>query len=284
MLILVGSGLRESQLTREAEEAIKGADIVIVETYTMPSSKWLPTAIRKLNSNVREASRSELEEQSSNIVELASKLKVVIVVPGDPLIATTHSSLVVESLKRGVEAKVVSGISGPCSVESLLGLHFYKFGRTVTVPGPWRGVGAEEAALGLLGNLCHDLHTLLLLDVSPEGLSLSPSRAVKELKESLRRLIGARLDELMNIMVLLVSVGENTVVKHSTLDSADSIPDLDVGSLVVPSKLHVSEREFLRYAYSVPEDVMISHNRLLQGFDACSAYTEALRAIYSSIA
>lgn len=281
MLILVGGGLRESQLTREAEEAIRGADIVIVETYTMPSSRWLPAAIRKLNSNVREASRSDLEEMSSNIVDLASKLKVALVVPGDPLIATTHSSLVVESARKGVRVKIISGISGPCSVESLLGLHFYKFGRAVTLPGPWRGVSAEEAALGLLGNLCHDLHTLLLLDVSPEGLSLSPSEAIKELKGSLRKLIGTRLDTLMNIIVLLVSIGEDAVVKQFTLGSADFIPNVDVGSLVIPTKLHVSEREFLHYVYSIPENAMISHNRLLQNFDACSAYSEALKIMYS---
>jgi len=283
LLVLVGAGLRRSQLTKEAEEVISGADVVLVDTYTMPAARWLLEAARELNPAAKEATRTDLEDNSANIIDLAKTLDVVIIVPGDPLIATTHSSLVVEGKRKGVEVKVVSGVSGVCSMESLLGLHFYKFGRTVTLPGPWRGVSADEAAIELLGNLCRGLHTILLLDVSPEGNSLKPSEGLRELRESLVKLLQeGQLSLISKLLVLLVSIDDQVHVKRLRLDAPLRDYEVPVGSLVVPGRLHVSEREFLQYVYSIPDSELRAHNETLAMMDTCGLYFKALSQLRSS--
>ena len=282
MLVLVGLGFSPGLITRAAENALRSADVVLVDTYTSPASDWGLELARSINPRARPASRRELEEESWRIVELARSATVVIAVVGDPLVATTHASLLAEAAAKGVEVGVVPGVSGPCSAMSLSGLQFYRFGAAATVPGPWRGAKAYHTVLVLLSNLCSNLHTLLLLDVSPEGKALGPAAALESLRIAAAEGSGSSnfLDDLVAIYVEARESG--TLAYGGTVRELASSPEREgVGSIIVPARLHPVEEEYLRAVLRVPAAAIESHKRALSLHDYCalkSRYEEGVSA------
>ncbi|MEB3806513.1 MAG: SAM-dependent methyltransferase [Desulfurococcales archaeon] len=202
VLILAGGGIGPGYQGRVLEEALAGADVVFVETYTVPGSGWLVEYARRLaGDRVFEATRSQLEELASRVVERARRETVVVLVPGDPLVATTHRSLIAMASAGNVEFRVIPGVSGVCAAMSSSLLDFYKFGRTITVPGPWRGVKAYSILDYIYSNACIGLHTLALLDISPDGAQLDPASAARILT-GLEGDLGEKLVSAASVIVV----------------------------------------------------------------------------------
>ncbi len=245
---MAGGGVGPGYQGGVLESLLRSADRVYVDTYTVPGAGWLVEYARGIaGGRVVEAGRSLLEEGAARVVEEARGGLVVVLVPGDPLIATTHRSLVVEAARRGVRYRVVPGVSGVCAAASASLLDYYKFGRTVTVPGPWRMVKAYSVVEYLLGNACLGLHTLLLLDIDPGGRQYPPGEAAGQLL-SLARELGA--DGLLSGAPVLVVERAGLPGERVTLHSlrglaGDPGPWGEPASLVVPGRLHPSEREAL---------------------------------------
>ena len=132
MLTFVGLGLwDERDVSFKGYEVVKRADKVYVEFYT---SILMGTSIKKLSSffgkEIKLLERKDLEEESWKIVEEALKLNVVILTPGDPMVATTHSALKLEAEKKGVKTSIIHGASIVSAVCGLTGLHNYRFGKS----------------------------------------------------------------------------------------------------------------------------------------------------------
>ena len=169
MLILVGVGLKKEHITEEGRKYIEEAHVIYKETYTSVYPDPLPGKPLK---------RHDLEEGAERILEEARDKKVVILVPGDPLVATTHISLILEARKRGIETRVAPAPSIFTVAPGLCGLQIYKFGRTVTIPRFKEGFRPSSFAVHMRENLKRGLHTLALLDVD-----LSIREALKEVEE-----------------------------------------------------------------------------------------------------
>lgn len=252
MLILAGHGLSRESATDELKRAIEEADIIYFELYTMPASSWLAEVARELGERAILASRQTLEEESRRIVELAKHKRVVIVTAGDPLIATSHQALVAEARAAGVEVRYVPGVSGVTAAKAMSGLQYYRFGRTFTVPSRGK-VARPYSVVGFLyGNLCVDLHSLLLLDVSDSGQQLQPSEAARivlETEEELERILSYAGD-LARRPALVV---ERAGTPEGAIKAFDSLEDLAEGgetfrepsSLVVPAPLNRVEEWIL---------------------------------------
>ncbi|MEM4488080.1 MAG: diphthine synthase [Desulfurococcaceae archaeon] len=171
MLVFIGLGYSTRHLTLEALEELKTADIVFVDTYTSMYEDPL-AEIESFNPQAKYvyASRRDLEGDSMRrVVEEAKGRKVVIAVPGDPFIATTHDALLSEATKQGVEVKIVNGISFITMAYSRLGLQSYRFGKHVTLvyPTSFKPYSTLEA---IYGNLQRNLHTIVLLDLRVDEL------------------------------------------------------------------------------------------------------------------
>jgi len=254
-LLLVGGGYAEGLQTVEALDALRAAEKVYVDTYTVPGSRWLLALARRVSGGaVVEARRSVLEEGSRVIVEEALSSVVAVLVAGDPLIATTHASLLAEAARAGAEVRVLPGVSGVCAAKSVSLLHYYRFGRTVTVPGPWRGVKAYSVVEALYGNMCVGLHTMLLLDVAEGGSAqLSPGEALRSILRHEAELAAEAGFEpsLEGLPALIVSAGargDHYVAAHSSVGEAlqASHPEGRVYSVIVPAEPHPSEEWVLR--------------------------------------
>jgi diphthine synthase len=239
MLVFVGLGLcDERDLTLRGIDAIKEAEKVYAEFYT---SKWLGDikGLEKIvGKSVEVIKRVDLEENSLRILEEAKERNVVILVPGDPLVQTTHTSLILEARKRGVETKVIHN-SSIISAIAETGLHSQKFGPYVTIPFPEKTKGLIPEALvkTIKENKERGLHTLCLLDIADRCMSV---------KEGLEILLKAKILAEDSEVVVCSKLGSSDgkiiygKVKELIKEEFDA-PSV----IIILGSLHFTEKEFI---------------------------------------
>ncbi len=167
VLVILGLGTSVDYMSIEALDHLSRADIVFLETYTSiaPGLSY-ERMKRMILGELKFITRMELEEESGKTILREAKEKyVVLAVAGDPLIATTHVNLIVEAVKKGVEYKIVPGLSGIQASISLSGLQVYKFGRIVTLTYPEEQYKPYTTIQVIRENMEKGLHTLVLLDI-----------------------------------------------------------------------------------------------------------------------
>jgi len=260
-LILVGLGLNDEYgLTLRGLESSKGADRIFIETYTnYMRDMSISTLSNMLGQEPIQLLRKDLEEDSGKILEYAKKSKVAVLVPGDPLIATTHVQLAVEAKKLGIEVVIVPGVSILSAAISLSGLQNYKFGKSVTLPSSRGGEFFETPFEVVKENRAKGLHTLMYLDVDCEGRSMSIGEAlalIMNWEETDRR--GAFLPS--TLVIGLARIGsEHPVVKAGFIRELRSYCfGLTPHILIFPGRLHFMEREALRYFADASEESLES--------------------------
>ncbi len=245
MLTLVGLGLWDIRdISIRGLEAAKKADKVYVEYYTSLFFSSIDEIAEKIGKRVEVLERSDLEENCSKIVEEARNKDVVILIPGDPMVATTHSILRIEAKRRGVESKIIHSSSILSAVCGATGLQSYRFGKTATVS--WT---KSRAALDVIeANRKIDAHTLLLLDLHPKPMQIS---------EAIEILASIDPRVLNFYAVGLARVGESSEVYCNTLSK---LREHDFGAtphciVVLAPKLHIVEYEYLSLFANAPKEL-----------------------------
>jgi diphthine synthase len=247
-LVFVGLGLDDEKgISIKGLEEAETADAVFIESYTslMPNFS-IENFKRLVGRAVQFVSRRQLEDEGGKaILEAAEKGKAVLLVPGDPLIATTHVALRLEAEKRGIKTRVVHGASIVSAVMGLCGLHNYKFGKSVTIPFPENF--SETPYTVLAQNMRLGLHTLCFLDLDVE------KNRYLTVRKALEMLLGVeekKRNEVVTGETLAVGVARAGSVNPTV--KADFVRELlsyDFGgppySLVFPGKLHFMEAEAL---------------------------------------
>lgn len=258
-IVFVGLGLHgEMGISLRGLEEVKTADNVFIELYTNLMPDFSKENLEKISSKkLQIVSREELEEKSGKLIlEMAETGKVVLLVPGDPLIATTHVALRIHAKKLGIKTRVIHGTSILSAVIGLSGLHNYKFGKSVTIPLPSENP-SETPYKVIAQNKKQGLHTLCLLDVKVEE-----NRYMKicEGLESLLKVEEKRKEKIVVIDTLVVGIaraGSNDpTVKAGFLED---LLDYDFGgpphSIVFPGELHFMEAEALIVLASAPDSL-----------------------------
>ncbi|MGC8993599.1 MAG: diphthine synthase [Candidatus Aenigmatarchaeota archaeon] len=242
MLILAGLGISDEKgITLEELEEAKKADLIFIELYT---SIWLGSLENLSNivgKEIKLLKRKDLEDNLEYLLELAKNKNVLIFVPGDPLIATTHSSLMLESKKRGIEFKIYHN-SSIFSAICETGLHIYKFGPTITIPLKNRGENFLSILQKIRENKRRGLHTLCLLDID---LEKNEKLSVKEAIDFLLENKAISEDEEILVVSCLGSKKQRIVY-----NKAKNLKEIDFelpAALVLPGELHFSEREILSF-------------------------------------
>ncbi len=247
MLYLIGLGLYdEGDVTQKGVLAAKGCDKVYAELYTSPWKGSLEALGKNIGKKIAILQRADLEERSKKLIEEASKEDIAVFVPGDPLVATTHSSLVTEAREKGVGVKIIHS-SSIFSAVAETGLQIYKFGRTATVAYPEKGFYPKTPYEVLAENLKSGAHTLLLLDVK------AAENRYMTVKEAIGVLLDLETSEGKGIFnentkcVGAARFGGDTVIKYG---AAKELMNADLGPaphiLIVPGKMHFSEEEYLQ--------------------------------------
>jgi len=255
--VFVGLGLHDEMgISLRGLEEVKTAKNVFIELYT----SFMPDFSKKrfeelLGKRIQVVSRKELEEENGKaILKAAENGKAVLLVPGDPLIATTHMALRIHAEKLGIKTRIVHGASIISAVIGLSGLHNYKFGKSVTIPFPDE-TPSETPYEVITQNKEHGLHTLCLLDIKSE------EKRYLNICESLDLLLKIekkRRKGIATMNTLVVGVAragsKNPTVKAGFVKE---LLTYDFGqpphSIIFPGKLHFMEAEALIVLAGAPE-------------------------------
>lgn len=248
MLTLIGLGLNdERDLTLRGIEAAKEADKVYYELYT---GKWLGSveSLQKIlgKEQVFPLRRQDLEEGSARILEEAKGKKIAILIQGDPMVATTHSSLLMDARSLGIETGVVHN-SSIFSAVAETGLHVYKFGATVTIPFLEKTGGKFSKSVydTIKDNKKAGLHTLCLLDVGVDGGTFMTPRRATGLLMGMERQFGEGVIESYQKIIVFSRAGGDSKIFYGEIETLSEGLDLTPSVLIVPGKLHFTEEEFL---------------------------------------
>ena len=258
-IVFVGLGLyNEMGISLRGLEEVKAADKVFIELYTSLMPEFSIENLEGISGKkFYVVSRQELEEENGEVILKAAETgKAVLLVPGDPLIATTHIALRIHAEKLGIKTRVVHGASILSAVIGLSGLHNYKFGKSVTIPLPSENP-SETPYKVIAQNKKQGLHTLCLLDVKVEE-----NRYMKicEGLESLLKVEEKRKEKIVVIDTLVVGIaraGSNDPTVKA--DFLEDLLDYDFGgpphSIVFPGGLHFMEAEALIVLASAPDSL-----------------------------
>ncbi len=245
MLALVGLGLwDENDISLKGLEAVKKAGIVYVELYTNIWHGSVENLEKLACKKIIVLGRKDVEDGFAKIVDEAKNKRVCLLVPGDPLAATTHADLVAQAKKAGIETRIIHASSIFTAVAES-GLQLYKFGKTATIPLPEKtgGVSPESVYDAIKGNLSLGLHTLLLLDIDIEN---SRNLSVKEALSILEHIDRDKIfkDKKIVVMSRLGSGNQKIVCSEITkpVGTDYELPAI----IIVPGRLHFAEEEILK--------------------------------------
>ncbi len=243
MLWFVGLGLWDLEdVSVRGRRAIAGADRVFLEGYT---SRLGGSSVAEMEAawgtTVTVLSREEVESRPDEVLETARAGTAVFLVPGDPMVSTTHVDLRLRARALGIETGIVHGASIATAAPGLAGLQNYRFGPATSLPfphGAWRPTSPLSA---IRENLERDLHTLVYLDIQPGRCMLIPE-ALDLLEDG-----AAELGFAIPRYVGIARAGSPAPVVEA--GTAGRLREVDFGGplhvLVVPGALHVMEREYL---------------------------------------
>lgn len=282
-ITFVGLGLGPKRyITEAALDIIKASDVVFLDTYTGPLPRETVEFLRTISKRLVLADRHMLEDGVEAVLSEATRKEVIIAVQGDPLIATTHVSILLEARKRGIPCKIVNGISSYSVAVSLSGLQAYKFGRTVTLPAEGNIEHAKSVYEGILENMSRGLHTLVFLDTRNGGLTVPA--ALSRLRE-LEGLFKKGLVSDDRLVVALARLGyEDEFIKAGRVAEliTTNFPE-PPHMLIFPGKLHFLEREALVRLLGAPRECVDAHEPVSYEVDRVKRYIDACERVLSKL-
>jgi len=250
MLYLISLGLTdEKDMSLRALETAKRCDRLYVEFYTTKMFTDAEKLSLLVGKPVKELQRSDMEENSGKLLEEAKKKRVGIMVGGDALSATTHTSLLLDAAKMGIKTKVIHGSSIFTAVAET-GLQLYKFGKTTTLALPEKNYRPTSCYDAIKENNERGLHTLVLLDVkSDKGMYMNIPEAAEILLDMEEEMKGGILKKDTNVIAICRIGRKDQIIKYAQLQVLADYHMLDTKTpavIVVPGKMHFMEEDYLK--------------------------------------
>jgi diphthine synthase len=241
MLYLIGLGVGdERDIPLKGLEACEKAREVYAELYT---SRW-PGDLRKLEKKIGKKitiiQRKDMEEEVRQLVKLGKNKNIAVLVPGDPLTATTHLNVLMEAREQGVKTAVIHSSSILTAVAET-GLSLYSFGRTVTIVRPGKDYAPTSFYDAAVQNKELGMHTLFLLDTdmdTGEGLEIL-MRIEQEKKKGL-------IDSDKRFIAANGLGSDHSVIMYDRALELLKRPLEPPAVLILPGKMHFTEEEFLK--------------------------------------
>lgn len=236
MLYLIGLGLNADSISKEGLDLVKKCKKIYLENYTVElpySAQHLEEVIGK---KINLADREFVE--SLRVIDEAKKLDVALLIYGNPLMATTHVTLLQESNLSGVKCKVVHNASVLDAV-AITGLQIYKFGKIASMP-KWdekKKFTPDSFMKTVKENISIGAHSLILVDI---GLQFPD--ALNELKAS------AKNHEVsLNKILVGQQIGtKNQKILYRPLSELEGFKGVKAPfCFIIPGKLHFVESDYL---------------------------------------
>ena len=104
MLYLVGLGIWDyKDISLRGLEILKSSDYVFCEFYTTQKKYRLGKLEEIIGKKIKILNREKTENEV--FLDIAKKHIVSLLVPGDPLVATTHSQIIIDAKEKGIKTK-----------------------------------------------------------------------------------------------------------------------------------------------------------------------------------
>lgn len=169
MLHIIGIGAKKEHINHEMLDVIQGAKEVFLEYYTSfydtPFEELEQYLDKKITIVDREVIESKVEE---TILNPSAQSHIALLVLGDPLIATTHTDLMLRAKEKNIETKVYNNVSIANQIGKT-GLQFYKFGKITSIPFFNEKFMPRTPYLVHHDNHKMGAHSLFLLDLNPSN-------------------------------------------------------------------------------------------------------------------
>jgi len=239
MLYLIGLGLNdEGDIPFKAIGILKRCDEIYAELYTNAWRGDLGTLEHEVGRRIQVLKREHVE--SDMLVKRAADYSVALLVPGDPLAATTHIDLVVQAKRAGVEVEIIHASSVYTAIAEC-GVQLYKFGRTTTLPRAERAFTPTSPYEVIAENVKLGLHSLVLLDIP-----MKVSEGLESLLDMEKKLKLGIISKSTKIIACAALGDEKQVIKYGTVaELMRAGMELVPACLIITGKLHFSEEEVL---------------------------------------
>lgn len=250
-LFIIGMGLcDEGDLPMRAYDMLRGCGRVFAESYTnLMREGTLARLEGKIGRKIELLPR-EMVEGEKEILDAASKGDVALLVPGDPMTATTHYSLVASARERGIEARILHASSIFTAAAGECGLQIYKFGKTVTITY-WRENFRPTSFIdGIKENLENGAHTLCLLDIDAKKGPMKVSEALKTILSAQEEGGKTAVDGNTRIFAVWHAGWPDMGIWAGKLSEwKDSLDRDGPAALAIPGKMHFTEEEAYEFAH-----------------------------------
>ena len=266
MLTFIGLGLWDARsVTVEGREALRAADRVFAEFYT---SRLAGTTVDALEAHhdvdIELRDRAGVERDPAAILDAAEDGDVAFCTAGDTMISTTHVDLRVRAAERGIDTRVIHGVTAQSAASSLTGLQNYRFGKAVTLPFEYAhgADGTPQSVIdGIEANRERGLHTLVYLDIKVAGSSpAGPAEGEPDeymTADHAAAALARDWDEDAVGVAVARAGGPDPVV---AADALSALGEREFGDplhlLVVPGELHHLEAEALVELAGCPRDAV----------------------------
>lgn len=234
VLYLIGLGLNLNSISCDAREKLNECDEIYLEGYTVDFPYDIDELRKSLDLNFEVLNRNNVENDF--LIKKALNKKIALLVYGDVLSATTHSSLILECKKTKTNYQIYHNASILLSI-SQTGLQLYKFGKISSMP-KWQKSYEPDSFLDyILENKKINAHSLLLIDI---GLKFDDALTQLEKSCNLRNF------SLENLIVISNSGTQNQKIYYDSFENLRNINSINLPfCFIIPSKLHFLEEEFL---------------------------------------
>ncbi len=240
MLYLIGLGIwDEKDISLKGLEACKKADKIYAEFYTAKRGGSLQNLEKIIGKKIEILKRKDMEEDSEKILNESEKKNVVVLVPGDPLAATTHIHLISEAKKLGIPFQIIHSSSIFTAIGET-GLSLYNFGRVVTLV-KWNEKQKPTSFYEYIWkNKKTGLHSLILLDID-----MDISEGLKLLLESEKNIKKALFKPETKVVAASKLGSSGQKIIYGSVEKLVSLNLEAPGVIILPGKLQFFEEEFL---------------------------------------
>lgn len=244
-LALVGLGLEPGGISVAGLQVARAAEHLFLEGYTARSPEPISKLEERVGQPVEPLGRAAVED-GTRLLDAAEDGGCCLLVAGDPLSATTHTSLRLQARERSIPVRVHFAASILTAAAGVLGLSHYKFGRTTTLVTPEGNYFPDSPYDVVAENLDRGLHTLVLLDIREDGTCMSGAEAAEVMLDLEDRRGEEVLGPGREACVVARAGREDARAWRGPLGE---LTGLDAGepmhSIVVPGELSVVEEEAL---------------------------------------
>ena len=247
MLWFVGLGISGlKSMPNQALDILSKADIVYLEQFTSPMRKSEIEEIKKATKAELKIAKRWLVEDGKEILENAAKNNVILLVYGDPYIATTHSELRTRAIEAKIQTHSIHASSSLTSSIGECGLHFYKIGRIATIMSDEKSWSTPYYIT--YKNIIEGNHTVLLLEYNQDrDFFLDPKDALEGLLQTEK---GQRRNVISQTTYVIIASRIGLDDQNITAGKISNLSKMDFGrpphTIIIPGRLHFTESDALK--------------------------------------